>query len=308
MEKLENNKIIPKRDYTGVFIAISAYFIWGVLAIYWKHLETVPAITILCQRIIWSFALMLPLVLIIKSWRRAFFNDVKKVLGDYRTIIALLCSTSLISANWFTYIFAIDNDMIMESSLGYFINPLLNVLLAIVFLKEKMNRAGMTACLLALCGVIVITLEAGVAPWVSLILALTFSLYGLMKKRIQVQSYTSITLETMIASPFALSYLLFFSNSPAFDAGLGLQINILIVLSGAVTAIPLLMFAEATKRISYITIGFTQYVSPTSSFLIAYYMYGEPLPPLKLVGFILIWIGIIIYSADGFLTLRKSVE
>ena len=302
----KENDISRRRDYAGIFIAISAYFIWGILAIYWKQLESVSASIILCHRIIWSFVLMLPMVLIIKSWRTRFFRDLRQVAENHRTILAVLCSAFLISANWFTYIFAVNNDMIMESSLGYFINPLVNVILAIAFLKEKVNHAGIIACLFALGGVVVITLQAGVAPWVSLILALTFSVYGLIKKRIPVQAYTSITLETMIATPFALFYLLFIASSSGFDIRLGIHVNILLILSGAVTAFPLLMFAVAAKRISYITIGFTQYVSPTASFIIAYFMYGEPLPPLKLIGFVLIWIGIIIYSIDGFNTGRDK--
>jgi chloramphenicol-sensitive protein RarD len=194
----------------------------------------------------------------------------------------------------------------MESSLGYFINPLLNMIIAIIFLKERMSKFGIIACLLAFCGVMVITLQAGVAPWISLILALTFSFYGLMKKRIPVQSYTSITIETMLATPVALTYLLFFSHSPVIDLRLGLYMNVFLILSGVVTATPLLLFAEATRRISYITVGFTQYVSPTTSFLIAYFLYGESLPPLKLVGFVFIWIGILVYSADSFRSLRKG--
>jgi chloramphenicol-sensitive protein RarD len=285
-------------------LAIATYVLWGALPIYWKQLETVSSLEVLCSRIVWGFGFIFPLTMIIKDWRHIFFQEIQFILREHRTLLAIIGASILITINWFTFIYAVSHDMIMESSLGYFINPMVNVLLAIIFLKERLSKAGVAACILALLGVAVVTVEAGVVPWASLIMAFSFSFYGLIKKGVKVKPFTSLTVETLLVLPFALVYLLFFAEAPMFSHDI--HIDVLLILAGVVTAVPLLLFAEATKRISYIAIGFTQYISPTVSFFIAFFLYHESLTSMKLGGFCLIWVGIIVYSLDSILALRRT--
>jgi chloramphenicol-sensitive protein RarD len=247
---------------------------------------------------------MILVFMAVKKWRHTFVKEAKAIVSNHKQFLAVLCAAILIAVNWLTYIIAISDGHVSEASLGYFINPLLNFLLAIVFLKERLTPTGISACIFAFVGVVVITVQAGVVPWLSIILALTFSLYGLIKKEVQLHSYTSLTIETIMVLPFTFVYLIMFSGTGFLPDG---SDNIMLAIgAGVVTAVPMLLFAETTKRITYIAVGFVQYVSPTISFLLAVFVFLEPFPPIKLAGFVLIWIGITVFCVGGYREMDRS--
>jgi chloramphenicol-sensitive protein RarD len=284
---------LDKEQKRGTTAAVIAYTLWGFLVLYWKLITEAPPIDIICYRIVWTPVFVLALLLLAGKWRRNFLDEIRNLAKDWRRIVAVLIASLLISINWFTYIFAVNNEQVAEASLGYFMNPLFNFLLSILFLREKLSRIGGVACAFALVGVIIVSVQAGVPPWISITLALTFSLYGLIKKRINLHSYTSLTVETAVMLPFALVYLLCFSGN-GFMA-YGAATNALMVGAGIATAVPLLLFAAAVPRISYIATGFIQYLSPTISFLLSVFAFNEPVPAMKLAGFAFIWLGLIIF-------------
>jgi chloramphenicol-sensitive protein RarD len=211
----------------------------------------------------------------------------------------------LITFNWFIFIWTVNSGHSATASLGYFINPLLNFVLAYLFLKERLNKSGLVACALALIGVVVITIGTHALPWQALLLAATFALYGFVKKKITLSAYTGLLIETVMIAPFALVWLLVLS--PEQFMGHSITQGLLLVGCGAVTAIPLLLFAEATKRISYIALGFIQYISPTITFFLAVFAFHESFTIERLAGFVLIWIGIAVFSA-GVLRGGKAEE
>jgi chloramphenicol-sensitive protein RarD len=291
----------------GVSAAFIAYVIWGFLVLYWRLIDDLPPLDVICCRILWTPAFMLLLFLAIGKWRGVFASEIKKLFGDPGQALRLLAASFLISINWLTYLFAVNHNQVAEASLGYFINPLLNFVLSFVFLRERLSRAGALACVFAFAGVAVVSVQAGVVPWISLVLALTFSLYGLIKIRIKLHSYTGLMMETLLMLPLALIYLLAFSETGFM--GYGAEANALVAGAGIVTAVPLLLFAEAVPRISYISIGFIQYISPSITFLLSVFAFKEPIPPMKLFGFCFIWTGILIFCVDtGRAAGRRSVR
>jgi chloramphenicol-sensitive protein RarD len=285
---------LKKDAKIGVVITFIAYTIWGFMPLYWNLLADITAMEIMCYRIVWSLVFLLGVFVVKGDWRRMFFSEAKDIVRNRKQILYVIAAALLITFNWFIFIWTVNSGHALDASLGYFINPLLNFVFAILFLGEKPGRSGAGACIIALVGVIIITVQTGQLPWPSLVLASTFSLYGLVKKKVELKAYTSLTLETLIMTPFALIYLIAFSPN-GFMAN-GLALNLLSIGCGIGTALPLLMFAEATKRISYIAIGFIQYISPTITFLIAIFMLNESFSAMRLIGFIVIWISIIVFT------------
>ncbi|MDR2356227.1 MAG: EamA family transporter RarD [Clostridiales Family XIII bacterium] len=286
----------------GVSAAVGAYLIWGFLVLYWRLIDDLPSLDIICYRIVWTPAFMLLLFAAVGGWRGVFASEVRGLFGNPGQALRLFAASLLISLNWFTYVFAVNHNHVAEASLGYFINPLLNFVLSILFLRERLSRAGAVACVFALAGVIVVSVQAGVVPWISLVLALTFSLYGLIKVRIKLHSYTGLMMETLLILPLALIYLSVFAD--AGFMGCDAKANALVIGAGIATAVPLLLFAEAVPRISYISVGFIQYISPSITFLLSVFVFREPIPPMKLLGFCFIWIGILIFCIDSVRTAR----
>ncbi|MTD42373.1 EamA family transporter RarD [Erwinia sp. CPCC 100877] len=282
-----------------------AYVFWGIIPIYWKLMPSVAPLDILCYRIIWSFLFMLIYILATGKWA-LFSAETKAVLQDKKKLSAIVCAALLISVNWFTFIYTVSQGHVTQASLGYYMNPLVNVLLATLILKEKLSRSGLIACLLALAGVILLTVQTGEIPFASIIMAVTFSFYGLIKKGVSVSSYTGLTIETFVILPVALLYLLFFSQQGFMTYGLAT--NLLVVGAGIVTAIPLLLFAEAAKRISYIILGFIQYVGPTLMLLSALFLYHEPYSAEQFIAFGFIWLGIAVFTYGNFYTYRKEKQ
>ncbi|WP_042354792.1 EamA family transporter RarD [Bacillus rubiinfantis] len=294
----------------GTIYAGFSYFLWGLLPIYWKFLDRVSAQEILANRIFWSFIFML-MVLLFANKYSLFFSTIKTLIQNKRQFMALIVASILISGNWYIYIWAVNNDHIIDASLGYYINPLVSVLLGMFVLKEKLSFYQYISFGLAAIGVIIITVAYGRFPWVALGLAISFGLYGLAKKLIHVDSSVGLTLETLVITPVAAIYLgyLFLNGTNAFLAADSMT-SILLIGAGAATAVPLLYFAMGAQRIPLSLLGFIQYISPTISLLLGIFVYHEHFSKVQLISFVFIWSALSIYtfSTTRNLTERKLKE
>lgn len=291
-----------KRSRQGVLFAIAAYTMWGIAPIYFKWLQQVPALEILSHRILWSFVLVL--ILIVGLGR---FHRIKPVLTNRAQMLRLTIATFLLGGNWFLFIWAINNDHILDASLGYYINPLLNVAIGMAVFGERMRKVQLLAILLAVTGVLIQIVSFGSVPWVALALACSFAIYGAIRKRLPVDSMTGLWLETAILAPLVLGYLLFFADSAASDmTANSWDLNLLLIAAGIVTTAPLLCFTAAAQRIRYATLGFFQYIGPSLMFVLAVWVYGEPLAADKLITFAIIWCALALYSIDSLLHQQRS--
>jgi chloramphenicol-sensitive protein RarD len=287
----------------GVLYAIGAYVCWGLFPIYWKQLESVSALQLIGHRIGWSFILLLIVILITRQWksfRAAAFNP--KILRIY--LIAAL----LITVNWFTYVWAVNNNFVVETSLGYYINPLFSVLLGVIVFRERLRPSQWIPILLAAIGVIYLTVTYGSLPWIALTLAFSFGLYGLVKKTAPLGSLYGLTLETGLMFVPALAYLIFCeaTGQGAFLHSGPLK-DWMMLGAGVVTTIPLLLFASAAPRIPLTTIGVLQYINPTMQFLLGILVYKEPFTHDRLIGFGIVWAGLILFWLEG-LYARRNIS
>jgi chloramphenicol-sensitive protein RarD len=279
----------------GVILAASAFLIWGLSPIYWKALAGVPAFEILMHRMIWSFVFLAPLVLL-----QGHLKDLIGALTSGRTLSILFLTTLIVGGNWFLYIWAINSDHILQTSLGYYITPLVNVLLGVVFLKERLRRLQLVAVGLAAVGVTYLTLSYGQFPWVALALAFSFGFYGLIRKVASVGPLVGLTVETLLLSIPASTYLLYLDHTGrgAFLHA-GTTISLMLMGAALMTGLPLLLFTMGTKLLRLATVGFLQYIAPSCTFLLAVFIYHEPLVPAQLCTFGLIWTALAIYSYDS---------
>ncbi|WP_024304598.1 EamA family transporter RarD [Pseudogulbenkiania sp. MAI-1] len=281
----------------GVLFVFGAFLIWGLFPLYWKPLHEVPALQILCHRIAWSALFVAALLLVRRQWGwLAEFAREPKKLG----VFAL--SSALLSTNWLIYIWAVNADRVLDASLGYFINPLVNVLLGRLFLGERLAPPQKAAVGLAALGVLWLTILAGTPPWVALSLGLSFGCYGLLRKKAPLASLPGLALETFLMLPLALGALLWFESQGhgAFGHGGGLR-DALLAGAGVVTAIPLLLFAAGARRLKLATVGVIQYTSPIMQLLLGAWLFNEPFGVGRLVGFGFIWAGLALYSGAGLL-------
>ena len=278
----------------GLVMAIVAYGLWGLFPIYWKQLASVPATEVLAHRVMWSLVFVATFLIVKRAWRRTL-----KVLGDPAQRRAMLLSTALIATNWGIFIWAVSVDRVTEASLGYYINPLLNVVLARLVLGESLRPWQAVAVALAALGVIYLTLARGSLPWVSLVLATTFALYGLVRKRAPVGAVDGLAIESGLATPAAVVYLSFLDPPLGRFAGGEGAIVALLVGSGIATSVPLLAFADAARRLRYITLGMVQYLAPTLQLGCAVLLYGEPFRKDQAVTFGLIWAAVAVYLGDA---------
>lgn len=276
----------------GIIYTIGAFSAWGLLPIYWKQLNTISPMGILANRIIWSFIFVAVLLSFKKQWGKT-----GSILKNRVTVLSLTLSSFIITVNWLIYIWAVNSNHVVEASLGYYINPLITVLLGILVLHERLDRWQVISIVLAAIGILILTVEFGRIPWIALSLAITFAFYGLAKRLIQADSLTGIALETLIMVPAGLIYLAFFQGQGAIALG---HINswtmLLLAGSGIVTATPLLWFAQGAKTIPFATVGFIQYVSPTLSLLIGVFIYKESFSMTHLLSFGLIWTAVAIFT------------
>lgn len=275
----------------GYVYAVAAYLMWGLLPIYWKVFQGVGAGEILAHRIIWSVVFVLVLVAVARKW-----TLLRQAVPDVKSKLAVLMCSLLISMNWLLYIWAVNNNHIVEASLGYYINPLVNVFLGVLFLKERLSKLQWVSISLAAAGVLLMTLSYGDFPWVAITLALSFGLYGLTKKKVKVDTVVGLSLETLIVLPFALGYLLFVAKGgEAFSLLSGWEVTVL-TLAGVATALPLLFFAEGVKRLPLSVMGFFQYLAPTISLFLGVWLYGEAFGLTDLISFGLIWSALVLYT------------
>lgn len=285
---------------TGLAQGVGAYFIWGFLPLYFLLLRNVGAGEVVADRIIWSLVLLAAVIL--AAGRMA---HLRAALASRRVMAALLASSALISVNWLVYIWAVQNQHVLEGSLGYFLNPLVNVVLGVVVLKERLTRVQGVAVALACAGVAVLAANAVAGLWISLTLALSFGTYGLVRKIAPVDALEGLTLETALLSPIALAYCGWLWSAGTLRFGVETGETIYLILSGAVTAVPLLLFAAAAKRLPYATLGLLQYLAPSIQFILAVTVLGEPFTTAHLICFALIWSGLALYAGSG---LRDSLR
>lgn len=279
----------------GIQLGLTAYLLWGVLPLYFKLLEHVPATEIVAHRIIWSVIL---LGLIATLWRR--WSAIRAALTDGKVLVTLIATSCLIAVNWLVYIYSITSGHLLEGSLGYYLNPLVNVMFGVVLLKERLTKAQTFACLLAGAGVAVMAVGAGSGIWMSLTLALSFASYGFLRKIAPVDALEGLWVETLILAPAALFWV--FHVQAEGTAAFGHQgwlTDALLILGGGVTALPLLLFTAAAKRLPYSTLGFLQYIAPSLQFLLAVLVFGEPFGSAKAVCFGAIWTALLIFSVEG---------
>jgi chloramphenicol-sensitive protein RarD len=286
----------------GLIYAGSAFLIWGLSPVYWKALDAVPALEIIMYRVVWSFLFLMCLVLL--QHRRHEFAE---VLKSGRMLLTLLSTAVLVSANWLLYIWAVNNNYLLQASLGYYINPLVNVVLGLAFLQERFRRSQVAAVLLAAVGVLYMTVSYGEFPWISLTLALSFGLYGLIRKVAPVGALVGLTIETMLLLPPAVIYLVYL-NSQGTDPLWHVSIKqfLLLIGSAPLTVAPLLFFTLGAKRLYLSTLGLMQYIGPSVMFLLAVLFYNEPFSAAQAWTFALIWSALVIYSADSMIYYRRG--
>ena len=286
----------------GVLAGIGAYLMWGFFPIYFKSLQSVPALEIMFHRVVWSFLFLILVVLVRKEWLR-----LKREISRPRVVLLYTLAACLLAANWLVYIYGVNAGQVVETSLGYFINPLMSVALGVVFLRERLRPTQWLPIALAAAGVVYLTLELGKLPWIALALALTFGLYGLMKKVAPLGALHGLTLETGLLLLPGLLYLLALEQSgqSAF-AHAGAGVTLLLGLAGVITSVPLLLFATAARSIPLYMVGILQYIAPTCQFLLGVFLYHEPFTQTQLIGFSLIWVALAIYTFEGLLVRRRA--
>lgn len=286
----------------GLLATIAAFLIWGLLPLYLHQLHSVPPAQVMAQRLVWCCVFTL-------AWL-AMRGEMRHVGVALRTPAVrwrLLATALLVSTNWLLYVWAVGNNRIVESSLGYFINPLVNVLLGVVVLSERLNRVQWTAVALAASGVAYLTWLGGGLPWIALVLAVTFGSYGLIRKTVAVDALSGLGAETLLITPIGVAYLLWCEQAGIGALGhSGLWINFLLVASGIVTAVPLALFAFGARLIPYSTVGLIQYIGPTLQLLTGVLLYGEPFPLSRAIGFMLIWAALVIYALEGLWRSRNA--
>ena len=286
----------------GLLFALSAYGFWGLVPLYFKAVRSVPPLEVLAHRVVWSVPLVAILIWFLGSW-----NDVRAAIRSRRTLATLALSATLIATNWFTFIFGVTHDRILETSLGYYINPLVNVLLGMVFLRERLTRLQTVSVLLAAAGTLYLAISFGAIPWISLVVAFTFGFYGFLRKTVRVASIEGLLIETSLLFPLALGFLLLLAvrGTGAFGTA-GTRIDVLLVLAGAVTSIPLIWFASGARRLPYSVLGLCQYVAPSITFLLAVFYYGEPFTHPHAVAFGCIWTALAIFTLDMWQRQRRG--
>lgn len=287
---------------SGVIAAIVAFFLWGVLPMFWKHLSFLPPISIVSQRTLWSLLVLL----IVLAYRREM-SSLWSGLHSPRAVLWHLLSGIMLSSNWLLYVWATLNQHILEGALGYYLNPFLNMLFGALWFGERHSRGQLIAIAIAFCGVILQIPAIGGFPWIAVILAVTFSLYAVIRKRAPLGALTGLTAETVLLAPIALGWLVFHSPTPAAAFG-STPVQVLLVIStGIATATPLLCFGYAARTISLTTLGILQFIGPTIQFLIGWLMYDETMGTMRLLSFALIWAAVGIYAWDSMRKRQRMV-
>jgi chloramphenicol-sensitive protein RarD len=282
------------RNRSGLLAAVAAFFLWGVLPVFWKHLDFLPPASIVAQRTLWSLAILLAIV----GWKRET-SGMLRGMASVRFACWNLLSGTLLASNWLLYVWATLNGRILEGALGYYLNPFFNMLFGVLWFGETHNRRQLAAIVLAMCGVAIQIPAVGGLPWVALTLAVTFSLYAVVKKRSPLESRQGLTAETLLLAPFALAWLCSRHSGPSEAFGGTIPHALLVIGSGIATTLPLVCFGHAARNISLTTLGILQFIGPTLQFFIGWRLYGEPMTVPRLLSFSLIWAAVAIYAVDS---------
>ncbi|MFC4701111.1 EamA family transporter RarD [Glaciecola siphonariae] len=284
-----------------MLFAVAAYSMWGIAPLYFKALTHIPAPEILMHRVVWSVLVLLILIAGLKH-----FSKVSTALKSKRVVLTLFAAGILLAGNWLLFIWAVNNDFLLEASLGYFINPLINVFLGRVFLGERLRTVQKIAVGLAVVGVGILVVSYGQPPYVALTLAFSFSIYGLLRKQVSVDSMPGLFIETSMMLPAALIYWAFFATVTADFSANEASLNYLLLFAGVLTTAPLLCFTAAARRIKYSTLGMFQYIGPSIMFGLATLVYHEPLSDARLTTFAMVWTALAIFTYDSLNHYRKS--
>ncbi|WP_133010820.1 EamA family transporter RarD [Marinomonas flavescens] len=292
---------MPQSSQSGIFYALTAFTLWAIAPVYFKFMSFIPTTEILAHRVIWSCLIVLILIL---AMRKA--DKLKQVFTSKKTLLAMLLSTVLIGINWGTFIWAIGSNQLLSASLGYYINPLISILLGMIFFKEKLDPVRKAAVVLCFAAVAFEVIKFGSLPWVALVLAITFGFYGLVRKKVAIDSFTGMAVETLLMLPVALVYMFTVHTSTSNMLENPSLTNWLLFAAGPITMIPLMCFAAAANRVSLVTLGFFQYIGPSGMFILAVFLYDEPLSPEKLTTFALIWSALALLIFDSIRQLRNA--
>jgi chloramphenicol-sensitive protein RarD len=279
----------------GVGAGLGAYVLWGVFPLYFPLLEPAGGLEIVAHRIVWSLLFIALLLTVLRRW-----SQVRALVSDRRALLVLAAAAVLIAVNWLVYVLAVNSGHVVEASLGYFINPLVSVVLGVVVFTERLRRLQWAAVGIAVLAVVVLTVDYGHPPWIALALATSFGLYGLMKKLVRVEAAPGLFVETAVVFvPALVVVTVLESNGDAAFGHAGVGQAFLLVSSGLATAIPLLLFAAATRRVPLSTVGLLQYVTPLMQLSIGVFVYDEPMPPARLVGFAIVWVALAVFTVDS---------
>lgn len=286
----------------GVFLAIAAYFMWGVIPAYFKLLDSVDSVEILMHRIIWSSLLLAIIISVKQNWMQ-----ISNIFRSPKTLVILVASSAILGFNWWLFIWAINNNHILDASLGYYINPLLNVGLGMLFLGERLSKLQYAAVSLAFIGVAIQVITFGSFPIVAFALATSFAIYGLIRKMVSVDSVSGLLVESMLLVIPAFLYWWFMVPTPSSNfADNSIGFNLLLMSAGIVTTAPLLCFVAAARRLNYSTMGFFQYIGPSIMFIFGVFIYGEQVGQDRWVTFGFIWVALVIYSIASILKIKKD--
>jgi chloramphenicol-sensitive protein RarD len=288
----------------GLLFGVAAYGLWGLFPLYWPHLEPAGAIEILAHRVLWSLLTMGVIIFLLR--RRQQF---RAMAANRRTFLLLSGGAFVITFNWATYIWGVNNGRVVETSLGYFINPLVTVLMGVLILGERLRPLQWVALGVATFAVVVLTIDYGRLPWVAMVLAFSFGTYGLIKKTANAGAVESLTLETMLIAPFAAAYLMVLSSrGDAHFSGYGVGHALLLSSAGIVTAVPLICFGAAAIRVSMVSLGLLQYLAPTLQFFLGVFWFHEDMPAGRWVGFALVWIALVVFTAEAVTHRRRQLR
>ena len=289
---------------SGILLGAAAYLCWGFFPLYWPLLDPAGSLEILAHRVIWSLLFVLVLIAITRRWKT--FRSIAK---DRRMMVILICASIVISFNWGGFIYGVTNGHVIETSLGYFINPLVTVLLGVFILKETLRPVQWAAVAIGAIAVLVLAVDYGRPPWIALLLAFSFATYGFLKKKANLNTFDGLGMETLILAPVALAFLITLelrSDLTFGHAGVG---NVLLLIgTGVVTAIPLLLFGAAATRLTLTTIGLLQYLGPILQFIFGLWIFDEDMSSARWVGFILVWLALVVFTADNLANRRRALK
>ena len=295
--------IDAKKNKAGMLYGAFSFVLWGVLPLYWKLLQAVPPLEILYHRIFWSFIIMVAVVFLSKKW-----ESMVDIFFDVRKLIPVFLCGILISINWYIYIYAVNTDQVIEASMGYYMNPLVMVMLGVTVFKERLNRWQLSAIVLAALGVIIVTAQYGRVPWIALVLACSFAIYGLVKKMVAVDSIIGLTMETLIVMPVALFFIIKLeTGGTGTFVTAPFALSLILAGSGIVTATPLLLYARGIEKTTFSMIGFLQYIAPSINLFLGIFVFKEHFTLSHLISFCFIWAGLVIFTMSNVGILKESL-